>query len=562
MIYVVIATINNLEHLQALLMALSKVELPLRIVIVDNGSEAAMAEWLGQFGRGGVQVIFNERNIGAAAAWNLGIRVALANAASAILVCGSDTQPFPGTVERLAAHLTAGVPFITGTAVPYDSPELRDPIALPGPDDVLFAAPDFSFFMMNPVMIETVARWDASLEWAVLKETKERPAVLPPPWTWGLFDERYWPCLAPSTRVLRDDLSWVAIGDLHAGDGLVAVEPEAAAARLSRSYVYATAQALRRFKARSLRIIFEDGREVVCTPNHRWLAKRTKANGSKWKWRTAAELQAGHRICAPLRPWETATSYDAGWLAGIFDGEGCLRTGSGRKMRGVSFSQKEGVVLQKALRILAGMKVSYSQSRRRDGVVSVELNSKEAMFHVLGHLRPERLLQRRAWESMRVRSGAMDLAIARIEPAGICEVVDLCTSTGTFIAEGLVSHNSYFEDNDYHLRMHRAGLLAARDPAALFAHNCSLTINTHPELARLNREVTFARNADLFKAKWGGTPQEVAATSARPLNISEAEWHRQTGGRAVMQLPQSQLVAQAEEVYSRYGIMVRSDAPA
>ncbi len=44
------------------------------------------------------------------------------------------------------------------------------------------------------------------------------------------------------------------------------------------------------------------------------------------------------------------------------------------------------------------------------------------------------------------------------------------------------------------------------------------------------------------------------------MNISEEAWQAQTGGRQVISMPQEQLVAEADKVYSRYGIKVNATA--
>ena len=305
MLHVVVAVMNNLPHLENLLAGLAEaaqVE-PLRVVLIDNASNEEIPKALARFpNRGGIQVIYNQRNLGAAGAWNMGVRFAIANGAEKILVCGSDTCPYPGAIKKLSDHIAAGVPFVTGTAVPY--------MSMPGGAELadlpLIAAPDFSFFMLTPQVVEIVAMWDASVEYNVLKEMGgKRPEVLAAPWTWGLFDDRFWP--------------------------------------------------------------------------------------------------------------------------------------------------------------------------------------------------------------------------------------------------------AYFEDNDFHIRMHRAGVLAVRDQTALFRHDCSLTIRSHPEIGQMNQDTTFLRNLELYKAKYGGTPQEVGPQGARPLNVSDEEWARMSGGKPIMEVPREHVIEEAKKVYERYG---------
>lgn len=321
--HIVIATYNGWPYTQRLLQSLGSVQgIDLHVVIVDNGSTDGTPEILGSLTqpdeRGqpvpsvarGMTLVANGRNMGASAAWNLGIRIALLNGADKILVVGNDTMPMPGTIERLAALLDAGVPFVTGTAVPYDKPEVYCPLAQP--HETLLNAPDFSFFMFTPALVEMVARWDESLEFTVIQQCQgNRPVELCKPWDWGLFDERY--------------------------------------------------------------------------------------------------------------------------------------------------------------------------------------------------------------------------ALA------------------------------YCEDNDYHLRIQRAGLRALRDPGAEFRHETSLTIRTHPQIAQAN---PVARNLELFKAKWGGLPHEVEVfpgsqqypVSARPSNVTDEQWVALAGGHPVAELPREEVVAQAKATYAQHGV--------
>ena len=241
----------------------------------------------------GLIFVANEGNVGVAAGWNQGIRMALTNGTQAVLVCGHDTWPMPGAIHRLLYFLQAGVPFITGTAVPYDAPEI--PTGEVGPSDTLIAAPDYSFFLIPVRTIQALA--------------------------------------------------------MH-------------------------------------------------------------------------EAQSGARIS----PWQL----------GLFD-------------------------------------------------------------------------------------------------------------------EGF--RGAYFEDGDHHTRLHRAGIFAARDPGAIFRHDCSLTLRTTPAVAQMNQQ-TFRANGDYFRQKWGGLPHEIdTPPQARPLNVTDEQWAAMTAGRAVIELNPAQLVAQAIAVYARYGLV-------
>ena len=100
---IVIVSWNGMRHLPDCLAAL-RPQLPpdAELVLVDNGSRDGTAEWLR---RAGVEHIALSRNVGFAAAINLG---ASRTRAPFILVLNADVIVEPGCVERLAAALREG----------------------------------------------------------------------------------------------------------------------------------------------------------------------------------------------------------------------------------------------------------------------------------------------------------------------------------------------------------------------------------------------------------------------------------------------------------------------
>ncbi len=293
-LYAIVLTLNALDHVKRLIRALASTQVATRVIAIDNGSTDGTRDWLAEAAKtSGLIYVPNEGNIGVARGWNLGIRIAIANGAQAMLIAGHDTWPMPGAVERLILLLQEGVPFITGTAVAYETPEASCTALTK--DCPLLAAPDFSFFAVTTRTIELLA--------------------------------------------------------VH-------------------------------------------------------------------------EAKTGVQVS----PWEL----------GIFDGQFLM---------------------------------------------------------------------------------------------------------------------SYWEDQDYHMRLHQAGLLAARDPFALFRHDCSLTLRNNPEIAKLN-QTTFPQNAELFRKKYGALPHQLdRPPQARPLNVGDAEWQQMSGGREVRELPRDEVIAQAKAVYAQYGIV-------
>ncbi len=267
-------------------------------------------------------------------------------------------------------------------------------------------------------------------------------------------------CLAPETRVLCDDLVWHPIGDVAEGHRLVATE-EHTPGMSGRTLQQATITKAKRREAECLRVTFNDGREVVCSLDHRWLVK-PPLGGAPWEWRAAEVLAEGWRLLAPMRPWEARSDRDAGYLEGIYDGEGCWSSNGD-----LSFAQKRGAVLDHAHGILNAAGIPYRLADQRgNGVVVTDLSGLQATMQALGQFRPRRLMHEPRWvgRALKSRTHSNLVTIASIERVGVCEVVSIETSTHTFFAEGIVSHNCL--DNDSTVQCVRESDVAWHAPGA------------------------------------------------------------------------------------------------
>ena len=277
--------------------------------------------------------------------------------------------------------------------------------------------------------------------------------------------EEVYECLAPETKVLCADLIWRPIGELEVGDKVVGYDeyPDKQGGR--RKLRETTVLGVRHQEpSPAYRITFVDGTSVVCSSNHRWLrvnyiAKQGGHNGARWSAidpvhmpgkRTTRPLKVGDHIKLLVEPWETDNTHDGGWLAGMYDGEGCLSTsGPGRR---IHLSQTEGAVLDRAQQVLKDfgfdIHLRSGQYANRPAhwkpVWSVDVNRLEQCMRLLGQFRPTRLLQKQKllWEGRAISNAQNVKTIASIEQVEDQVLVDIETETGTFVAEGLLSHNS------------------------------------------------------------------------------------------------------------------------
>lgn len=276
-------------------------------------------------------------------------------------------------------------------------------------------------------------------------------------------------CLEENTRVLCADLVWRPIRDLHVGDRLFACDEESpgrgiSGGRLTRRFRLATVLQTTHREAECFAVQTPVG-TLLATAEHRLLT--IKNGGSlegRLRWLRVDQLQGagltgkrGSRLTFIGKPWQRLESWEAGWLSGFFDGEGHIagsralgRTWRGRQKAGrVGFSQNVGPVTERALGLLHqhGFSTRAAEKSRRNGIVCERHNIAGSVLEsirLLGLVRPLRLLnnlQGILATCLFPLSGVTHPRVESRESVGIRRVVDITTTTGTFIAEGFIVHN-------------------------------------------------------------------------------------------------------------------------
>lgn len=251
-----------------------------------------------------------------------------------------------------------------------------------------------------------------------------------------MIQQEYY-CLRPDTRVLTAGLEWVAIDSLVDNrQDLIGVDELGSSNGGRRKLRRAKVTDAWRTIKDCYRIEFADGRSVVSSLEHPWLVQ----NIGPQKWVETRHLSVGDCVSnSGLKPWEADRSYEAGWLAGLYDGEGCV------SRRTVSVAQLPGAVLDSAIGLLAD-KEFRTFSTMSKGCQSVWCSLHESI-RLLGVIRPQRLLLKAEsiWGGAYPFNGVPALRIVSISDVGASDVVGISTSTKTFIAEGLITHNCSFE---------------------------------------------------------------------------------------------------------------------
>lgn len=270
-------------------------------------------------------------------------------------------------------------------------------------------------------------------------------------------------CVAPHTRVLTVDLEWVSAESLRIGDQVASFDeygtpsiPGVFPSRGATPRRWRTAHvtSVHRIERPCYDLTFEDGTTVRCSDEHRWLVQ---GSGMKCDWLTTRQLRCWHvttrtsgksgsSVVKPLDVWETDMSREAGYLAGAYDGEGSIYQGA-RSSR-VTFSQKPGAVLDEVVAQLEARKFTVSLTPSTNRVTNASISRRSEMLRLLGSIRPRRLLAN--FDMNRV--GALQAGTAKVRLidkvfVGTQTVIALGTSTHTFFAEGLASHNSQYVDD-------------------------------------------------------------------------------------------------------------------
>ena len=259
------------------------------------------------------------------------------------------------------------------------------------------------------------------------------------PWaSWNPYMEAY--CLAPSHKLLGPDLRWKKASEFSVGDVVLGFDENGS----RRRWRSAEIESIRYEDAPVFDVELENGDVITTTAEHRWLVKKTNSHNEtlRYNWVETKDLVPGvSSIPQMLKVWDEHTSKDAGWLTGIFDGEGAVSS----NCRQLTVSQNPGPVLDR-----------IDTALEKYGTVNtarvVKANSKCEVRYVgdtlaerlrfLGTVRPERLIAKIDFDKigcMQARYGCHK--VVSVRPAGVQQIIKIQTSSRTFIAEGYPMHN-------------------------------------------------------------------------------------------------------------------------
>lgn len=253
-------------------------------------------------------------------------------------------------------------------------------------------------------------------------------------------------CVGPKTKILTSDLRHIDADTVKVGDSLMGFDENVPPTK-KRRWKEAIVEKVTKVKKPSYKITLDDGTEVICSSDHQWL---TETGGTRKQWRTVEEIKDNWSLFRITDVWEDDNTYGGGYLAAAFDGEGCLITNN-RGTLAMNLAQKDNGLLTTVKQELDQRNIRYGEyqslSEDRPGydVCTIAVTRKKDILKLLGSTRPKRLLPKFHMDNMVGFSAFAHPKIIKKEFLGETEVIAIQTSTRTYIAEGLASHNCYQE---------------------------------------------------------------------------------------------------------------------
>lgn len=262
-------------------------------------------------------------------------------------------------------------------------------------------------------------------------------------WTKG---GRVWYCVDPATPILTSDLLWVPAGDIKPEQTLVAFDESAAWKQWRVGTVEKVAQLIKP----CYQLTLSGGTTVKSSEEHMWLTARGKKGDSGYDWRETQKMRVGTRLVKVLNTWKPDTSYEAGYMAGVLDGEGYLTqqkvdkfAGKVSTSLGLGFAQKKNEVSDRALAYCLEQGFDFgTYANTRDDCFQFELRGgRPEILRCLGTVRPTRLMNKLDLNLLGMMYAIDKPSVISIEYLGDQEVTAIQTDQRTFVANGLASHN-------------------------------------------------------------------------------------------------------------------------
>lgn len=351
--------------------------------------------------------------------------------------------------------------------------------------------------------------------------------IAPPGWKCVQVDF----CLVPETKVLTDDFIWKQIGDVEVGETLIGFDEHT---RNHDGRRWKPSEVLKKkiIQKECLRITTTEG-VITCSKDHMFLA--TRWGQDTLNWTKASQLNLKSTLTKVMEVWETPENNETGWGAGFLDGEGYLsnssQVGFGQNADGhnkLCFDKMSNLFDK----YLINTENRVSDKKRCHKVRPAGMRTG---WQAVGIFQPVRLKQKlkEQYQNTTIRSNKnRKVRILSIEDVGVMDVVAMETSTHTFLAEGLLSHNCQLEiwvlawlSGDELLIQH---LLEGVDLhiMRLGYYNPEYTYDELYKLCKIDKDPHWDKQRSSAKTvsyqmAYGAQPKKVAESTGLPIETVE-----------------------------------------
>ena len=261
-------------------------------------------------------------------------------------------------------------------------------------------------------------------------------------------------CVTPETRILTSDLRWVRADSIKVGDKLIGFDENPPKRYGQRKFNETLVEDVGAIERPCYEVTLNDGTKVTCSEEHQWLVFTA---GSRTVWKQTKDLVSTDRIYKVCDVWEDLPQdYRLGYLSASFDGEGSICQIKG-KIQQITFSQRDNAMLKQVKEYLTDFgfdfNADYFDKRKldkgQDPVYKLFIKGgKRELLRFLGSVRPRRLLENFDPNQLgTVRCSNGDLGsdihprVESIKYVGTKKVIPIRTTSHTYVAEGLASHN-------------------------------------------------------------------------------------------------------------------------
>lgn len=245
-------------------------------------------------------------------------------------------------------------------------------------------------------------------------------------------------CNPGDAPILMADWTVKRIDEVRVGDEIIGFEPGVGTAKAK--LVKTTVTEVNSRMAATQKVLLDSGREIRCTPDHQWYTGRNDPTHAPY-----APVHLGSKMLEVVDTDEREMSrediMDWGYISGMIDGEGSAKHGS------IFISQSEEhhpKIVQRIADSLTRQKLPFTS-----GKDYVHVNGgKQSKFDIIRYANPEKrdqivgTLWKRPGMPARRKSRVVEITPHKRE-----RVYALTTSTGNYVAWGMMSKNCQYMNN-------------------------------------------------------------------------------------------------------------------